>query len=79
VRERFDLQRLVKTLTAQGRVSRWIVTAIPLVLLAAISLLNPGYVAPLFHRTGGQVLLVVALVMVITGSLVIRKIVDIEV
>jgi tight adherence protein B len=79
VRERFELQRLVKTLTAQGRVSRWIVTAIPLVLLAAITLLNPAYVSPLFHRPAGQALLVVAIVMVAAGSLVIRKIVDIEV
>jgi tight adherence protein B len=79
VRERFELQRLVKTLTAQGRVSRWIVTAIPLVLLAAITLLNPAYVSPLFHRPAGQALLAVAIVMVAAGSLVIRKIVDIEV
>ena len=36
VRARFELRRLVRTLTAQGRVSRWIVTALPIVLFLLI-------------------------------------------
>jgi tight adherence protein B len=79
VRERFELRRLVKTLTTQGRMSRWILTSLPVVLLLVISLLNPGYVQPLFTHTFGRVLLVVAALMVTAGSLVIRKIIDIKV
>jgi tight adherence protein B len=49
------------------------------VLLVVILLIAPGYMTPLFESPGGRVLLVVAGVMVIVGSLVIRRIVDIKV
>src|SRR4029453_3053450 len=46
IRERFELRRLVQTLTAQGRMSRWIVTALPVGLLPPFSFLNPRYITP---------------------------------
>jgi tight adherence protein B len=79
VRARFELRRLVKTLTTQGRMSRWIVSFLPVGLLALITLINPEYMAPLYTNTVGRVLLALAAVMVISGSLVIRRIVDIKV
>jgi tight adherence protein B len=79
IRERFDLRRLVKTLTAQGRMARWILTLLPVFLAVGISLLNPAYMRPLFATTPGQVLVAIATVMVITGSLVIKRIVNIKV
>jgi tight adherence protein B len=79
VRERFELRRLVQTLTAQGRLSRWVVSALPVALLAALSVLNPAYTAPLFTTTAGRIALFAAGAMVVTGSLVIKRIVDIKV
>jgi tight adherence protein B len=79
IRERLALRRLVQTLTAQGRMSRWVLTAIPVVLLLAISALNPDYVAPLYSETLGRLLLGTATVMVVAGSLIIGKIVNIKV
>jgi tight adherence protein B len=79
IRERFELRRMVKTLTAQGRMTRWIVSALPLTLLLAISIINPQYTRPLFASTGGRLALMVAAAMVVTGSLVIKKIVNIKV
>jgi tight adherence protein B len=79
VRERLALRRSVETLTAQGRLSRWVLTSLPVVLLIAIGLINPGYSAPLFNTTPGRVALVVATVMLVTGSLVIKRIVNIKV
>ena len=78
IRERFELRRMVRTLTAQGRMSRWVVTILPIALLAVLSALNPHYMAPLFHETFGQVLLVGAAVMLVAGSLVIKRIVNID-
>lgn len=78
IRERAELRRMVRALTAQGRMSRWVVSGIPVVLLLAISALNPTYVEPLFTETFGRVLLVAAAVMVFTGSLVIKRIVNIK-
>jgi tight adherence protein B len=79
IRERFELRRMVRTLTAQGRMSRWIVSALPVALLAAITALNPGYTQPLFTTTAGRLALGFAAVMVVTGSYVIKRIVDIKV
>jgi tight adherence protein B len=79
IRERLDLRRLVRTLTAQGRLSGWVVSALPPALLLIISLINPAYIHPLFHRTGGIVALCVGAAMVGAGFFVIRRIVDIEV
>jgi tight adherence protein B len=78
IRERAELRRMVRALTAQGRMSRWVVSGIPVALLLAISALNPRYVEPLFAETFGRVLLVAAAVMVFTGSLVIKRIVNIK-
>jgi tight adherence protein B len=79
VRERQDLRRQIKTLTAAGRMSRWVVSALPLVLVVAISVLNPGYLHPLFVHTSGRILLVFATLLVVGGSLAIKRIVDIKV
>jgi tight adherence protein B len=79
VRERFELRRMVKGLTAQGRLSRWIVSLLPAGLIVVISLLNPSYLDPLFHTAGGRVLLLVGTLMVVAGSLVIKRIVEIKV
>jgi tight adherence protein B len=79
IRERAELRRLVKTLTAQGRMARWIVSMLPLVVLGAIMLLNPDYADPLFHTGIGVFLFVVAASMVCAGSYIIGKIIDIKV
>jgi tight adherence protein B len=79
IRERFELRRTVQTLTAQGRMSRWVLTLLPVALLAVITLVNPGYIGILYHSLGGKILLVMAAISVAFGSLVIKRIVDIKV
>jgi tight adherence protein B len=79
IRERTELRRMMATLTAQGRLSRGIITALPIGLLLILSLLNPEYIAPLFKTGGGEAMLVVTAVMVTVGSLVIKRIVDVRV
>jgi tight adherence protein B len=79
IRERFELRRNVKTLTAQGRMSRWVLTALPISLFAFISLVNPTYMHVLTESPAGKVLLVVAAISVTAGSLIIKRIVDIKV
>jgi tight adherence protein B len=69
----------VRSLTAQGRLSRWVVTFLPVGLLLVVSFLNPAYMKPLFTHASGRVMLAVGVVMIVTGSLVIKKIVDIKV
>jgi tight adherence protein B len=79
IRERAELRRLVRSLTAQGRLARWIVSLLPVGLLLVLSVLNSGYMKPLFNHASGRIVLVIAGMMVVAGSLVIGRIVDIEV
>ena len=66
-------------LTAQGRMYRWVLTALPCGLLALLTAINPGYMQPLYVTTIGRVLLGVVAGMVCAWSLVIKRIVDIKV
>jgi tight adherence protein B len=79
IRERLDLRRLVRTLTAQGRLSGWVVTSLPVLLLLFLSAVNPHYIHPLFHKTAGIIALGIGAVMLTAGYLIIRRIVDIKV
>jgi tight adherence protein B len=79
IRERQALRRLVRTLTAQGRMSRWIVSFLPVALLLLISAINPSYMKPLFTHTSGHVILAVGAVMIVAGSFVIKRIVEFKV
>jgi Flp pilus assembly protein TadB len=79
VRERADIRRLVRTLTTQGRMARWILTALPIFSGLAFWALQPDIVGPTWQTTPGQVALVIAAVMVACGSLAIQRIIEIEV
>ena len=79
IRERQGLRRLVRTLTAQGRMARWVVSFLPLGLLLVITLVNPTYMKPLFTHASGRVMLAVGASMIVGGSLVIKKIVNIKI
>jgi tight adherence protein B len=77
-RERLDLRRELRALTAQARFSRWIVSALPAGILAILALLTPSYLGPLFHTTGGLIALSIATALVLTGSFVMRLLVPNE-
>ena len=79
IRERADIRLLLRTLTAQGRMARWILTAIPVVVAVFLTLIQPDVMRPLYTTTGGHIALLVAALMVVAGSLCIQRIVDIEV
>lgn len=79
IRERAEIRRLVRTLTAQGRMARWILTALPIFLTAFLWVVHPAVMARFFTSGGGQVALAMAAAMVAAGSVLIQRIVDIDV
>jgi tight adherence protein B len=79
IRERGELRRLVRTLTAQGRMARWILTSLPIALALFLWVMQPEIMNPFINSTLGQVFLLVAALMVAAGSVLIQRIVDIEV
>ncbi len=78
-RERADLKREVKALTAQAKMSSIVLTSLPGVLLVGLMLISPLYAHPLFHTTLGIVLLGVGACMVFAGWKVMQKITNVRV
>lgn len=79
IQDRIRMRREVKTLTAQGRMSGWVLAALPFALGAFISVVNPSYIEPLFTERIGQMAIAFGIVMVLIGFFVIQRIVDIDV
>jgi tight adherence protein B len=79
IRERVRIEGEVRTHTAQGRLTGWILSLLPVALLALIALVTPDYSNMLFHYPTGQKLLYAGATLIVIGGLVIRKIVDIRV
>lgn len=79
IRERFRLRRQVRTHTAQGRLTGWILSFLPVVLGIALYLINPDTMSLLWKREIGIKLLYTAATMTIIGALIIRKIVNMDV
>ena len=79
IRERVRIEGEVQTYTAQGRLTGWILSLLPIVLLALINLISPGYSRMLFTDPTGQKMLYVGGALIILGAFVISRIVDIKV
>jgi tight adherence protein B len=79
IRGRLEIRRLVRGLTAQGRLAGFVLSGLPAGLLLIISVINPTYAHPLFHTTPGLAALGVAVVLMGTGSYIIRRIINITV
>ena len=79
IRGRMELRRLVDVLTAQARISRWILTALPIFVLLILMFTGGEYLQPMMDSLIGKVMLVVGGVMVLIGSLWIKKIANLDV
>jgi tight adherence protein B len=73
VRTRQRLQGQIRALTAQARLSGWVVGFLPVVILAVYSLVQPSYTATLFHDPTGVKILKIAAGLDILAFLTIRK------
>lgn len=79
IRERIRIRGEIKTLTAQGRISGLIIGALPLAILLFITLINPGYIVPLFQNPIGLLFIGMGVSGQVIGMMLIRKIINIEV
>jgi tight adherence protein B len=76
VRQRQQFARKIRALTAMGRMSAYTLIGIPFFIGGVITLLNRTYMAPLYQTSTGQIMIVLALVMMAIGSLILKKIVS---
>src|SRR5713226_4867820 len=79
IRERFKILGEVRVRTAQGRLTAAVLIALPPSMLVVLNTMNPEYVQLLFKDPWGIYMLVGAMILQLTGSFLIWKIVHIEV
>jgi tight adherence protein B len=79
VRERFKLFAKVRVLAAEGKLSAWILVALPFCVAGVVQILNPKYMAVLFTDAMGIKLVIGALVLMVIGIFAMWRIIDIRV
>jgi len=79
IRERFKLQNRVRVLASEGKLSAIILIAIPFVIALALSVLNPAYIRTLFVDPVGKALVAFALIMMVIGIIVMKRMIEIKV
>lgn len=79
IRGRFKLQRKIKTLSAEGRMSAWILAMIPFALAVMMQLTNPDYLPMMLQEPMGQRMVLIGFVLMIVGVIWIRNLIRIEV
>lgn len=80
IRERIKLKGEIRVLTAQGRITGYLISGLPIVLALFLNTINPSYVGLLFtNRQCGWPMLGIGLALIGIGSAIIQKIVDIEI
>jgi tight adherence protein B len=79
IRERVRVMGELRIRTAQGRLTGWILCALPFVMFIGMNFINPGYGRVLFEDPLGQKMVTYAAVLMVLGMLAIRKIVNIKI
>lgn len=79
VRGRFRFARKVRTLSAEGRMSAWVLAMVPLILFGAMMFTNPDYLPVMYNDEMGQKMLTGAVIWASIGVFFIRKIIRIDV
>lgn len=79
IRQRIRAKGEIRTLTAQGRMSGWIISLLPFLLAIAISIISPQQMKTLISSPIGIIMILIAFIMEFLGIIFVRKIINIEV
>ena len=77
--ERFRFLRSVRTLSAEGRGTAWVVSIMPFLLAAIAELMKPGWITGLGKDPFGQQLIIAAFVLMVVGIFWLKRLVNINV
>lgn len=79
IRERFRILGDLKTLTTSSRLSAWLLCGLPVFVAFAVTIMNPDYMSILWKDPRGHNLIFIAVIMQISGMLIVRKILKIKI
>jgi tight adherence protein B len=78
IRDRFKVKRQVRVITAHARITGWVLALLPPSLGVVLTLLAPQHMSLLWTHPTGIRMVVVALILQVVGTMIIRKLVDVE-
>jgi len=76
VRNRQQFARKIRSLTAMGRMSAYVLVGLPFFMAGMITTINPTYMQPLYHTSLGHKLILGGLLMMTVGGLFLKRIVS---
>jgi tight adherence protein B len=79
IRDRFRIYREVQVKTAQGRLTAAILIALPPLMMILLEIINPRYIGVLFTDPQGPTILAIAATLQVIGSIVLWRVIHIEV
>ena len=79
IRERAAMRRQVRALSAEGRLSAYILVALPLIVATWLFISSATYMRPLYTTTFGEVMLVLATALLVIGALWMHRVIKVEV
>lgn len=79
IRKRRQLRLKIRALTSEGRATSYVLGSLPLVELAALQLIAPKYLVPLFITTPGNIILAVAITLIFAALWIVRSMVNIDI
>ena len=79
IRERFRILGDLKTLTTSSRMSAWLLCGLPIFVAIAVTIMNEEYMSVLWKDQRGHKLIAAAMLLQITGMLIVRKILNIKI
>lgn len=79
IRERFRFQGRVRVLSSEGKLSAFVLISLPFLISLYMFMVNPHFIKPLLNDPIGKILMAGAFVMMIIGTLVMKKMITIKV
>jgi tight adherence protein B len=79
IRERVRIQGEIKTLTAQGEFTGYLLSSLPFILTLVITAMSRDYMEPMFTTPCGWIMLGVAFIIIVLGFIIIRRIIKIDI
>jgi tight adherence protein B len=79
IRERFVFEGKVRVLTAESRISAIVLIILPFLIAGYLWIANPNFLSPLFTEPVGHLLIMLAIVMMIIGTIVMKRMVNVKV
>jgi tight adherence protein B len=78
LRDRQKMRDKIKALSSEAKASAYIIGSLPAAVIALLSVLSPAYLSLLFNHHTGHLILIVCAILMVTGTLVMRKMINFE-